>query len=271
MAASIKRLFACILFFLLPSLLLAQAIPSLDEILKSVGDSIQTFEDNLPDFECRETVIQRTSKKGKMKEETIESIFRSFAKPQQWKGKPTTEAREFLSINGRQIAQDGKKSGKDPAVYFWGIFRGLLGMTFALNCQSLHKYEIVGVEIKQGRRILELAFRTIEGQNSLGFMINKKNLACKDVGKAWLNLDSMQVIRIERKFLNVPKKMNPILISVDYSKVDLAGREFWMPTSVQTTASEKNGAGVAVFFANYADYHKYDVSTKITYGAVVQQ
>lgn len=106
----LRRLFVCtlaFLFLLLPGY--SQSIPSLDEILKRVSINVQVFGDTLPDFECRENVRQRTSyKKGQRptSEQTGESIIRYFRSSQQLKG--FTEQREYISINGKQIAKDEK-------------------------------------------------------------------------------------------------------------------------------------------------------------------
>jgi hypothetical protein len=273
MASLIGRLFVFILFFLLllsPGF--SQSIPPLDEILKRAGDNLQAHQDNLPDFECRETVMQRVSEKGKVKEEKIESIFRGFQKPQRWKGMTaaSTELREYKSVNGKQISKNDKRQRKE-LVGFHGGFSALLISTFSSENQKFHNYQIAGIETIQGRQALALTFATIEGQNKFFWINMGKPLAGKDIGKAWLDLDSMQVIRLERRMLNVPAKYNPALFAVDYTKVDIAEKEFWMPKSVKYEISEKKGSLIIDFSAEYADYRKFDVSNEIKYGPEIPQ
>jgi hypothetical protein len=265
MATLIGWLFVCILFFpLLLSAGFSQSIPSLDEILKRVGDNVQAFQDTLPDFECRETVIQRTNKKGKVKEEIIESVFRGFQKPHIWKGMTTfaTELREYQSINGNQISKNDKRQRKE-LVNIHGGFSSFLVSTFSSENQMLHNYQIAGIETVQGRQVLVLTFVTIEGQNKLFWINLGTPLVGKDVGKAWLDLESMQVIRLEQRMLNVPAKFNPASIAVDYTKVVFAGKEFWMPKSVRYGISEKKGNVIIEYGIEYADYRKFDVSIEI--------
>jgi hypothetical protein len=259
-----------ILYFLLQFLpAFAQAIPSLDEILKRVGNNIDIFGDTVPDFQCRETATQRTFKKGKVKEEVIESIFRSFSKPQIRKGKQTTELREWIAYNGKQIARSNKKTHREPPVHMSGIYRNLLIMTFSSGVQKSHNYEVAGIETIRGRKALALEFTTIEGQNAVGMMIFKKLWLSKDVGKAWQDPDSMQAIRIERKSLNVPAKINPFIITVDYDRVEIAGKEFWMPKSAHIEVTEKKSGNQEEISVEYADYRKFDVSTDIKYGPMI--
>lgn len=273
MATLIGRLFVFILFF--PYFLssgFSQSILPLDEILKRVGDNLQAYQDTLPDFECRETVIQRMSKKGKVKEEIIESIFRGFQKPQKWRGMTatSTELREYKSMNGKQILKNDKRQRKE-LIGFHGGFSSLIISTFSSENQKFHNYEIAGIETVQGRQALALTFATIEGQNKLFWINMGKPLVGKDVGKAWLDLDSMQVIRLERRMLNVQAKYNPASFAVDYAKVVIAGQGFWMPKSIEYEISEKKGGPIISFSVEYSDYRKFDVSTEIKYGLEVQR
>jgi hypothetical protein len=267
-AASIGRLFICILFCpLLPSPGFSQSIPPLNEILKRVGDKVQTIPDTMPDFECRETVRQRTSyKKGQRptEERTGESIVRYFRFPQQWQG--FTERREYISINGKQIAKDGKA----PEGLF-GVYGASsnLPLIFASHNQKFHDFKIAGLETIQNRHVSVVIFSTIKGHKEeiSGGISGKVFLCTKISGKAWLDLDSMQVIRIELKLLDAPAN---ITFAVDYAKVDIAGKEFWLAKLVKNEISEKGRRWNIDYTAEYSDYRKFDVSTDVKYGPVVQ-
>jgi hypothetical protein len=265
-----KRLLVCvsaILLLLLPGH--SQSIPSLDEILKRVGENLQVFKDTLPDFECREIVKQRwTFTNGQPPlEQTFASIIRVLQSPQQ---KGFNEQREYISINGRQIAQ-GEKAPEGLS-NFYGGFSNLIFMAFAPNNQKFHDYKILGTETIQNRHALALAFNTIKGQKEI-FMIfpQGKKIACRNTGTAWLDFDSMQVIRFKSQALNVPGGWSPMPFAADYGKFDIAGKEFWMPKSVQFSITERHGHWSFESIAEYSDYRKFEVSTKIKYAPDVQQ
>ncbi len=265
MATLLRVMLGFILFFLLllsPAYL--QSIPSLDDVLKRVGDNMRVLKDTLPDFECRETVRQRWSYKKKRpptNERTVESILRASKSPQGG----FTEQREYKSIDGKQLAKD--ENVPEGLTNVVGVFANLLFLSFS----STSEIQLTGVEAIQNRQALALAFSTIKGQNERTIPIAGKLYSAKTTGKAWLDLDSMQVIRCEIKQLDVPAQWNPGVIAVDYAKVDIAGKEFWMPESIRYWQSEKKGSWNFESFGEYTDYRKFDVSTEIKYGPVIQK
>lgn len=264
MATLLRVMLGFILFFLLPlSPAYPQSIPSLDDVLKRVGDNMQVFKDTLPNFECRETVRQRmTYKKGQLPtNRTVESILRASKSPQGG----FTEQREYKSIDGKQLSKDEKvPEGLTNVV---GVFANLLFLSLSSNSEI----KITGLETIQNRQALALKFSTIKGQNERTIPIAGKLYSAKTIGKAWLDLDSMQVIRCEMKQLDVPAKWNPGIVTVDYAMVVIAGTEFWMPKSIKYLQSDKKGDWNYESYGEYIDYRKFDVSTSIKYGPTVQQ
>jgi hypothetical protein len=118
--------------------------------------------------------------------------------------------------------------------------------------------------------IAALTFNTVKGQKELNYNINQMELVRKNNGKAWLDPDSMQVMHLELKELNVPSNFSPGTFVLDYAKVDIGGKEFWMPKVARLVSSDKKGNWTSEHFIEYADYRKFNVSTDVKFGPEVQ-
>ena len=147
--------------------------------------------DSLPDFECREIFRQRISyKKGQSPplERTVESILRVVQFPE------FSEKREYKSVDGKQLAMDGK--APENLTNDYGLFGNILLSIFRFENQKFYEYKIAGVETIQGRAAFALTFNTAKGQKELKYNVNGIELVRKSNGKAWLDPDSMQVIHL---------------------------------------------------------------------------
>jgi hypothetical protein len=241
----------------------SQPIPSLDNILKEAGNNIRIFEETLPDFLCREVVTQKVSRQNELREEKIiESIFRGFQKPDKEKHMTFTELREIKSVNGRPI---GDKRSNEIGFDLQGGFSSLIIMTFSTKYQALHNYKIDRIETIQGRQVLAVKFSTKKGQEGIRQLIMGNSFINKDEGKAWLDLESLQVIRIERRFLNVPAKFSSFTIRADYDKVLIADQAFWMPKLICSESTEKKNNVQRSFIARYSEYQKFDSSVQMKF------
>ena len=233
---------------------------TVDEILARVQTNTGQFEQSLPDFVCDEKIVSLKTERGVMTHEgASESHFTGLQKRS---GRMTyTESREFVTINGRPAKPGAILYG---AFLFSGGFSSLLDETFSAKFAPLHDFKIAGHGRWNDRAALVLEFATKPGQKLLGCVWDGEELIQRDAGKAWIDEGTIQVLRIERRFMNLPQAWRRLVATVDNGPVTIDGRPFWMPLRVK---ADQTGAGGAVrqFTAEYRNYRKFEVASWITY------
>jgi hypothetical protein len=244
-----------------PPLCLAQALPGVDQVLARVQANVAEFEASLPDFICTERITSRKVVDGKVRGQTVTDS--DFVGVQQKSGPHLfTETRKIVSVNGRPVAKGESLAG---FFLFGGGFSSILVITFAPKNVPCHNYRIAGTELLDGQSALLVEFATKDDQTELRFDFNGKALIQRDTGKAWIDPKSMQVLRLERRFLNVqPKSGEMITAIVDYTKVAIGEKFFWMPKRVWVEDTHK-GKVTGQYLAEYSNYRKFDVSADIKY------
>ena len=241
-----------------PVLLLAAPLSAttIEEILARVQANTGQFEKSLPDFVCDEKITSTALHKGKRTEAVIESHFVGL---QEKSGKMFfTERREIVSVNGKP-ARPGERL-KGPFL-FAGGYSSILDNTFAEKNVPSHTYTFGGEERLGMRGALVIEFATRKGQKTLYMDANGKAYAENDTGKAWIGKDSFELLRLERQFHNVPKRVAPIVVTIEYGEVRIGDRPFWMPLKVMAEESSSQGE----YLAEYTNYRKFDVSAGIVY------
>lgn len=89
----------------------------------------------------------------------------------------------------------------------------------------------------------------------------------KGSGKAWIDLSSMNVLRLEIQYLDPPMPEGVLSLAVDCAPVVIQEKTFWMPRTVtaeQTIPNPKVPVG-GQYVAEYSNYQEFKVSTKISY------
>jgi hypothetical protein len=243
-----------------PGPLSAQEAATLDEILARVQTRAGHFAQSLPDFVCDEKVTSKVVHRGKPIEAVIQSHFVGMQKKN---GKMSfTETREVDSVNGKPARKGQKFEGP---FLFGGGFSSILDHTFAPKFVPSHTYKITGEEMLDGRTALVIEFATRDGQTELHSYLYGKSIVQRDMGKAWIDKESLQVLRLERHYLNVPKDETPLIATVTYGEVRIDGKPFWMPTTVSAGQAATKRSTRAVYLAVYTNYHKFAVSSGIVY------
>ncbi len=242
-----------------------QALPKLDQILPLVQDHVKDFELTLPDFICDEQITSRELLQGKPHYETvIESAFRGTQRTDE-KGRPFIEFREIKTVNGRPAVKDQPLTGP---FLFGGGFSSLLDEIFARQNMQYFNYKVIGQENVDGRLALAIAFETKKDQKVLLYReISGRQWLLKGKGKAWIDPESMNVMRLELQYLDPPLPEGVLTVSVDYAAVEINGKTFWMPRTVvaeQTVPNSKLPV-TGQYIARYSNYHYFNVSVKIKY------
>ena len=236
-----------------------QASTTVAEILAQVQLNAGQFVRSLPDFVCDERVTSRGTHKGKVTQVVIESHFVGLQKKS---GRMSyTETREINTVNG-QPARKGQRF-QGPFL-FGGGFSSILNQTFSPIFVPSHTYKIAGEEMLRETDTLVMEFATKEGQKELYFDYFGKAVVQKDTGKAWIDKGSLQVLKLERHYLNVQKGESPMLATVEYGEVRIDGKPFWMPSRVSAQQTFKGG-DTGEYLAEYSNYRKFEVSSGIVF------
>ncbi len=235
-------------------------VPTFGDILAKIQTTTGDFLQSLPDFICDETITSKAIVHGKPLQVVNESHF--VGRQQRSHNMLFTETREVISINGKPA---GKKKNIEGPVLFGGGFSSLLHETFDPQMVPDQTYRMAGEEAFGGRVALVIEYATREGQKNLNFDFYGKAYPEKDEGKVWIDKQSLAVLRIERRYLNVPKGETPIVATVDYGEVRIEGRPYWMPVTVKARQARGRRGEQAQYVAEYRNYRRFQANSSIVY------
>ena len=243
-------------------LLQVPRVPPLDQVLASVSRNVKDFQDLLPDFVCDEKITSTVYESGKIRKmKIVNSIFTAVQKPSDSPGTGRvafTENREITAIDRRSVRK-GTKMPPLPVGMFGG-FSSLLSMTLSPKMLDVHSYELEQELDQNGRLVIH--FRTRKNQQSLRSILNGEYLIDNDTGTAWIDVQKMQVVRLQRDFLMLPIKLKWLRDSVDYGPVTIDGREFWLPHTMRSDAGEWDAKDTSTFIAEYTNCKKFVADIK---------
>jgi len=236
------------------------AAPTVDQILARVQTNTGQFEASLPDFTCDETIVARRIEHGVMaRDGSAESHFTGLQKAS---GRMSfTESREYVTINGAPAVKGQRLGG---AFLFEGAFSSLLDGTFSTRAALFHDYQIAGREKCNNRPALVIKFATKRGQSGLRAEWGGRTMVQRDRGTAWIDEETLQVLRIERRFMNLPPGWLGLVARVNYGAVTIDGKPFWMPIEVEAERSSIDNVS-REYRAEYRNYRKFEVSSGISF------
>jgi hypothetical protein len=253
---------ALALYFCLCGPLFGQQSLRLEQVLESVQAHVGEFAHSLPDFICDETITSRELMGRKVKHETIiESAFTGRQNKVE-NGKPFIETREIKTVNGRP-ASPGQEP-KAPFLYGGG-FSSVLVAVFSAENAPYFSYSLAGTDTLEGRAALVIKFETRNGQKRLLYrdLFNQRSYL-NGKGKAWIDPESMNVMRLELRYLDPPAGEGELHVAIDYAAVTINDKTFWMPrlvTAEQTIPNPKFPVG-GQYIAEYSNYHHFKVSVR---------
>ena len=247
----------------------AQSLPKLNQILPRVQEHVKEFEHSLPDFICDEKITSKELMGGTTIHETdVDSTFRGTQnrdKNPDGKYQPFTEWRDVQTIDGRPAPKGQQLTGP---FLFGGGFSSILVEIFAAENSQYFNYKVIGTEKVDGKAAVIVKFETRKGQDALLHReLFGTQYVMKGSGKAWIDLSSMNVLRLEIQYLDPPMPEGVLSLAVDYAPVVIQEKTFWMPKTVtaeQTIPNPKVPVG-AQYVAEYSNYQEYKVSVRIKY------
>lgn len=251
------------------SLGLSQSLPKLSQILPRIQQHVKEFEHSLPDFICDEKITSKELMAGTTIHETdIDSTFRGTQnkdKNTDGKYQPFTEWRDIQTIDGRPAPKGQQLTGP---FLFGGGFSSILVEIFSAENFRYFNYKVIGPDKVDNKAAVLIKFETKKDQQALLHReLFGSQYVMKGSGKAWIDLSSMNVLRLEIQYLDPPMPEGVLSLAVDYAPVVIKEETFWMPKTVtaeQTVPNPKAPVG-GQYVAEYSNYHEYKVSVRIKY------
>jgi hypothetical protein len=142
-----------------------------------------------------------------------------------------------------------------------GTFGYALLLTFSPGNLPLHEYALEDKSDDAGKLVLK--FETKKDQQEIKWDINGDIRVAKDAGKGWIDPAAMQVDRIERNLLNLPRSHPSWKITIDQNPVTIGEKQFWLPKSFRTEVAEQDSRKINVFLAQYSDCKKFTTEISI--------
>ena len=237
------------------------AEPNLDEILRHLENNFIQYHASIPSFFCDEHVVSGI-RRGSTPLEVIraDSIFRL---KREGSGKRTRliESREIKTVNGKPAKESEALRG--PALLS-GAFNIATAM-IAYDEKPCFTYRL-SESRRHPQYVIEYATKTP----------NQRDKRCAVTeptsGRAFVDPATMQITRIEAR---TPHHPMPGFVtglwtwSVDYGKVVLNGKTFWLPKKISSFATSDllewgdQSSLQWSFDATYSKYHELTVTSRI--------
>jgi hypothetical protein len=229
----------------------APANPSLDETLLRLRDNYLQYHDTIPNFYCDEHAVSLVRQRGTfIPPTTTDSTFRL---------RRNTEAGETRLYESRDVKTINNKSAPPShALTAPTIFTGAFSEALAYvtsNYESCFDYRLT-----QRHHKIAIDYSPKPPQQQAKSCPTEPNS-----GRAIIDPQTLQITRIEDKVPNhpLPGSRGLWIWTIDFSPVNLDGQTFWLPRTIDSTASAYNLPIVWTFTANYSNCHKLNVTSHV--------
>ncbi len=249
-----------------------------DELLLRVWNNFAAYLSSIPNVFADEHVVSSvtsayspTSKNGvhdsemdSTIESTIDSIFRLKRVSTDGKTADLIESREIKSVNHQPAAKDQSLTG--PALLI-GAF-SYAPNVLSPQLKDCYDYRLLpNMRHKPGEAILFLHADVLVLEYALKSPL-PAGAQCpvreQTVGRAFIDPSSMQIVRLEQRRSHHEEGSRPPVAwswSVNYARVTMDGRHFWLPKTVSSKASSLDGGRFKwSFLATYGNYHLMNVT-----------
>jgi hypothetical protein len=235
--------------FLMPAPV-AQSRPRVEAVVAAVSRNVKELQDILPDFVCNERITSTIFESGRVqKTKVVDSLFSV---------RNHREQREVIAIDGKP-AKKGSKMPSLPA-NINGTFNYVPIATFSPANLEAHKYDL---RKPADAEKFVVQFATTSDQKKLFWNLNGDTRVAMDTGIAWIDMTSMQVVRIERNLMNLPSSLSRWAITVDQAPITIGEKQFWLPQTFQTEVSERDPRKTALFVSEYSNCKKFGADIRI--------
>jgi hypothetical protein len=226
----------------------------LDQILVQLEKNFLQYNASIPSFFCNEHVVSELHQYGVLRFITrTDSIFR-VKRTGHDKSSKLIESREIKSINDKHVENAPSLSG--PAILVGAFSAATAIVTY--DQKACFTYRLI-TPLFGHRYTIEYATKSPKDQDKHCTMTEASS------GRAFIDSRTMQIVRIECRTPNHPMPGSTGLWtwSIDYGKVILDGKVFWLPKKINTEAASYSSPLVWSFDATYRDYHELNVTSRI--------
>lgn len=250
--------FSAVFFCVLPlTPVFAQQSVSLSvpEILDRLQANVSTYLTSVPSFFCDERVDSNIFQPMDTKvTTTTDSIFRI---------RRTNEGDTTKLVESREIKAVNHKPPKSDTITGPAVFRGaftngvrIVSSDFA----SCFTFDRVANEKLGGKAAIVLSYA--------GTTESLLERACPEVrqGRVFIDPATFHLLRVEARIPNHEITRNNFGLwtwSIDYAPVQLDGKTFWMPKTIESEAIPNDRLVAWSFVARYSNYHKLEVTSRI--------
>jgi hypothetical protein len=249
---------------------------TLEGILQTLQDNLDAYHKNIPSFLCDEHAVSKMAPLlttspyvGSRSQNTVtDSTFR-VKRTTNADGKVTLiESREIKTVNGHDA--QGEEIG-GPAIFIGALSGG--PVLVSLGQTACMRYTMQPIKPGDSRKPIVVEFASLPEKERPANCV----LAEDGSGHASIDPTTMQVTHLEFKVPNhtifaggknangrdAPPTKGIWVASIEYAGVVLEGKTFWMPTSIDAKMTGGNGPTVWSFNAQYSNYHKLEVTSRI--------
>ena len=183
------------------------------------------------------------------KQKVVESLF-SVQK--------SREHREILAVDGKPAKSNTKMP--DLPVNIGGTFSFHVLITFLPAYSNDYEFVFAANPQDSGRWVVQFATKN---NSKLSWDVDG-NRDARDTGKAWIDASSMQVARIERNLLNLPRRLSSWKVTVEQAPVAVGDRQYWLPQTFRTDITERDPKKTSTFVAEYSGCRKFTAEISIS-------
>jgi hypothetical protein len=250
-----------------PALYAQQAkIPTLEEILRRLEANLNHYDTSVPSVFCDEHVISQMEPGPRDQDRITDSVFHLKRTANSNHTTTLVESREIKKVNG----EPATSQDMDGPTLLNGAFEGGLAVV-SLNQAVCMNYDLQPIKRRHATKPYIVNFATaLTPQNLPACLLHERSN-----GRVFIDPTSMQITHLE---LTTPHHVispgnsytDPIVgkrvLTVDYVPVSLGDDTFWMPSTITLRATSGSGSfhmTVWSFRANYSDYHRLEVKSRI--------
>jgi len=223
-----------------------------NDVIAAVSRNVKEFQDVIPDFVCNERITSTRLEGGELKDQRIvDSIFSM--------SKKRGTSRDITAIDGKPA----KKNANMPSlpVKITLPFSVVRDLTLAPGSLDAHEFALDS-GIPATSPVL-IRFSTKKDQKKLVWDLNGDSMIARDEGKALIDLGSMQVIRMERRLLNLPKSLSRFDVLADFGPFTIGEQQFWLPKMIRTEVAERDARKTGTHVAEYSNCRKFGADIRI--------
>lgn len=237
--------------------------PNVDLVLERLQQNVREYYGSIPTFFCSEHVLSESERPGFLNgsvHTVSDSQFRLRRKVGKAKDVTLEESRIVQTINGKPAPAhtDETTDIVGPSLLIGG-FSESLKLASALG-RACYSYTLEPVRPGHETDPLLLLFTNLPRKS--------RNANCPpyaDIqGRALIDPTLMRVLHIQQTTRNyeiVPGVVGTWTWSVDYSRVLMGGKPFWLPTRTESSSFAQRSPARWRYTATYSSCHKLEVTS----------